>query len=79
MVVQKKVITSDEAAALINDGDTVMVGGFLGVGTPETIVDAIVRRNVKELTVICNDTAFPDRGIGKWIVNKQIKKAIVSI
>jgi len=78
MVVQKKVITSDEAAALINDGDTIMVGGFLGVGTPETIVDAIVRRNVKELTVICNDTAFPDRGIGKWIVNKQIKKAIVS-
>lgn len=78
MVVQKKVITADEAAALINDGDTIMVGGFLAVGTPETIMDALVRRNVKDLTLICNDTGFPDRGTGKLIVNKQIKKAIVS-
>lgn len=73
-----KVITSDEAAAMVNDGDTILMGGFLAVGSPETICDALVRRQVKDLTLICNDTAFPDRGVGKLIANKQFKKAIVS-
>lgn len=73
-----KVITADEAAAMCNDGDTILVGGFLAVGTPETIVDALVKRNVKDLTLICNDTGFPDRGTGKMIVNKQFKRIIVS-
>lgn len=73
-----KVITSDEAAAMVNNGDTLMVGGFLAVGTPETICDALVRRNVKDLTLICNDTGWPDRGVGKLVVNKQLKKVIAS-
>ena len=57
---------------------SVMIGGFMGNGTPEHIMDALVAAKVKDLTVICNDTAFPDRGIGKLIVNRQIKKVIVS-
>lgn len=73
-----KVITSEEAATLVNDGDTILVGGFLAVGTPETIVDALVRKNVKDLTLICNDTGWTDRGVGKMVVNKQFKKVIVS-
>lgn len=73
-----KVITANEAAALINDGDTIMVGGFLGIGSPGTIIDALVEKNVKDLTLICNDTAFPDKMTGKMIVNKQFKKIIVS-
>lgn len=73
-----KVITADEAAALIQDGDTIMVGGFLGIGSPGTICDALVKANVKDLTLICNDTAFPDKMVGKMIVNKQFKKIIVS-
>ncbi len=73
-----KVITADEAAAMVNNGDTLMVGGFLAVGTPETICDALVRRNVKDLTLICNDTAWPERGVGKFVVNKQLKKVIAS-
>lgn len=73
-----KIITSDEAAAMVNHGDILMVGGFLAVGSPETICDALVRRNVKDLTLICNDTGWPDRGVGKLVMNKQLKKVIAS-
>ncbi|MCB8817851.1 CoA transferase subunit A [Desulfosporosinus shakirovi] len=73
-----KVITSDEVAAMVNKGDTIMVGGFLAVGSPETICDALVRRNVKDLSLICNDTGWPDRGAGKLIMNHQFKKVIAS-
>jgi acetate CoA/acetoacetate CoA-transferase alpha subunit len=73
-----KVITSDEAAAMVNNGDTILVGGFMSVGTPETIIDALVRKNVQDITLICNDTAMPDRGVGKMVVNRQFKRIHVS-
>ncbi len=63
---------------MICDGMTLMIGGFLGVGTPEALIDAMVARGVKRLTLIANDTAFPDKGIGKLVVNRQVKKAVVS-
>lgn len=62
----------------ISDGSTIMVGGFLDVGTPETLINALVAKGIKDLTLIANDTAFPDRGVGKLIVNKQVKKVIAS-
>jgi len=55
-----------------------MVGGFLGVGTPERIIDEIVRQKKRDLTVIANDTSTPDRGIGKLVHAKQLRKVIVS-
>ena len=55
-----------------------MVGGFLANGTPNAIVDALAQSGVKNLTLICNDTAYPDRGVGQLIANKQVKKLIVS-
>lgn len=55
---------------------TVMVGGFLGVGAPLQIMDALAESGVKNLTVICNDTAFPDKSLGKLVVNKQIKNSL---
>jgi len=73
-----KLISIDEAVAKIQDGMTVMIGGFLAVGTPEAIIDALVKKGVKDLTIIANDTGFPDRGIGKLIVNKQVKKTNAS-
>ncbi|WP_346884581.1 acetate CoA-transferase subunit alpha [Clostridium sp. UBA4395] len=73
-----KLISIDEAVSKIQDGMTVMIGGFLAVGTPEAIIDALVKKGVKDLTIIANDTGFPDRGIGKLIVNKQVKKTIAS-
>lgn len=74
----KKEISLEQAVAMVKDGMTVMIGGFLGVGAPIQIVDALAESGVKDLTVICNDTAFPDKSLGKLIVNKQIKKVIVS-
>lgn len=73
-----KIITVSEAVSKISDGMTVMVGGFLGAGAPERIIDALVEKGVKNLTLICNDTAFPDKSLGKLIVNRQVSHVIVS-
>jgi acetate CoA/acetoacetate CoA-transferase alpha subunit len=63
---------------MIPDGASLMVGGFMAVGTPERVVDEIVRQNKRDLTIIANDTAAPSRGIGKLIAAKLVRKAIVS-
>lgn len=73
-----KIKSIDEALEYIKDGMTIAVGGFLGVGTPEKLIDAVVSKGVKNITLICNDTAFPDKGVGKWVVNKNVSKVIVS-
>jgi acetate CoA/acetoacetate CoA-transferase alpha subunit len=74
----KKLMNIEEAASHIKDGMTVMLGGFLGVGSPNAIIDQMIENGVKDLTVIANDTSFPDQNIGKLIVNKQVKKVIAS-
>lgn len=73
-----KIISAKEAISYIEDGMTIMIGGFLGVGNPNTLVNELVEKNTKNLTLIANDTSFPEIGLGKLIVNKQIKKALVS-
>ncbi|NLA24668.1 MAG: CoA transferase subunit A [Bacteroidales bacterium] len=75
---KSKIITLEQAVAHVKDGATIMVGGFLGNGDPKKIIDLLVEKNVKNLTIICNDTAFPEVGIGKLIVNRQVKKVITS-
>jgi acetate CoA/acetoacetate CoA-transferase alpha subunit len=65
-----KLISIDDAVGMINDGMTIMVGGFAGVRNPMRIIDAIIEKGVKDITLIANDTAFPEVGIGKLIVNK---------
>ena len=60
-------ISAAAAAALIPDGASVMLGGFMGVGAPERVIDALVARGARRLTVICNDTARPGVGLGKLI------------
>ena len=75
---KKKIVTMDEALSHIKDGMTIFIGGFLGVGTPEKIIDALVEKGVKNLTIIANDTAYLDKGIGKLVVNNQVKKVIAS-
>ncbi|KGG79840.1 acetate CoA-transferase subunit alpha [Caloranaerobacter azorensis] len=75
---KNKLISVEQAVDYIKDGMTVMIGGFLGVGSPNKIIDALVKKGVKDLTLIANDTAFPEVAIGKLIVNKQIKKVIAS-
>ena len=73
-----KVIGIDQAIAHVKDGMTIMVGGFLGCGSAHKLIDALVEKNVKDLTLICNDSGFADVGVGKLVVNKQIKKLIAS-
>jgi acetate CoA/acetoacetate CoA-transferase alpha subunit len=73
-----KLITIDDAVNMIQDGMTIMFGGFLGVKNPFRMVDALVEKGVKDITLIANDTAFPEIGIGKLIVNKQVKRLIAS-
>ncbi|MBP2657080.1 MAG: atoD 4 [Firmicutes bacterium] len=73
-----KVISIDQALDYAKDSSVIMIGGFLGTGTPEILVDALLSRGYKNLTIIGNDTGYPERGIGKLIVNHQVRKAIVS-
>lgn len=73
-----KTISLESAVAMIPDGASLMVGGFMAVGTPERIVDELVRQAKRELTVIANDTAAPGRGIGKLIDARLVRKAAVS-
>ena len=73
-----KFISIEEAISKVKDGMTIMVGGFLANGTPNKIVDALAKSGVKNLTLICNDTAYPDKGVGQLIANKQVKKLFVS-
>lgn len=73
-----KIITVEEAVKKINDGMTIMIGGFLAAGSPHAIIKGLVEKNVKNLTLIVNDTGFADKGIGLLISNRQVKKVIAS-
>ncbi len=74
----KDVLTPTQAAQKVKDGMTVMVGGFIAVGTPHRIIEALVGEPVKDLTLIVNDTAFPDSGVGKMVAADQLQKVIAS-
>ena len=84
-----KVITADEAVAGVEDGMTIMVGGFLATGSPEILMDALVRKGVKHLTVIGNDGGLAEgqpangpgktpRGIGKLLEHHMVDHIIAS-
>jgi acetate CoA/acetoacetate CoA-transferase alpha subunit len=75
---QMKTLPLHDAVNKIPNGATLMIGGFMGVGTPERIVDELVRQKKRDLVVIANDTAKPGVGIGKLISAKLIRTAIVS-
>src|SRR5271157_1352765 len=74
----KTVISPDHAAELIPDGAVCLIGGFMGGGSPHRLIDALVRRGVKNLTVVANDTAMPGKGIGKLITAGAVSKLIAS-
>lgn len=73
-----KLITAEEAAAMIRPHSRVAIGGFLAVGAPETIIDAIVACGTKDLHIIVIASDWEKRGIGKLVVNHQVKSAQVS-
>lgn len=73
-----KVVKFRDLKSIFKDGMTIMIGGFLDCGTPDGLIDMLINLNTKNLTIIANDTAFPDKGIGKIICNGQAKKVIAS-
>ena len=73
-----KTVPVEEAVALIPDGATLMIGGFMGVGSPERVIDELVRQGKRNLTVIANDTAVPGRGIGKLVDASLVGRTIAS-
>ncbi|MEG0137142.1 MAG: CoA transferase subunit A [Cetobacterium sp.] len=74
----KKLVSVDYAASLIKDGSSLMTGGFLKCGSPKEVIEKLLENGTKDLTLIANDTSFPEFERGKLVVNKRIKKAIVS-
>jgi acetate CoA/acetoacetate CoA-transferase alpha subunit len=73
-----EIITAKEAAALVPDGARVMFGGFMGCGNPHTIVDALLEQGVKGITLIANDAALPEVGIGRLVAEKRVRKIIAT-
>jgi acetate CoA/acetoacetate CoA-transferase alpha subunit len=67
-----------DAVALIPDGAVLMIGGFMGVGSPHRLIDELVRQGKKDLTVIANDTARKGVDIGKLIAAKAVKRLVAS-
>lgn len=74
----KKVVCVHDAIELIKDGASVMIGGFLSCGAPDKLIDELVRQGKKNLTMICNDTSYPNVDKGKMIANKLVKKLIAA-
>lgn len=74
-----KIVSVEEAIKNIHDGATIMISGFGGNGAPHTIIDALVKKNVRDLTLICNDSGTKDFGAGRLFSNQQVKRVICSI
>lgn len=73
-----RTVSLGQSVAMIPDGASLMIGGFMAVGTPERIIDEIVRQKKRDLTVIANDTAMSGKGIGKLVDAKLVRKLIAS-
>src|SRR5579859_2855139 len=73
-----KTVDVAEAVARIPNGAALMIGGFMGIGSPERVIDELVRQQKRDLTVIANDTAVPGRGIGKLIDRGMVARTIAS-
>jgi len=74
----KKLIELEEFKNHVFDGMSIMIGGFMVIGTPEFLIDELVKTGVKDLTIICNDAGLPGNGVAKLITNGQVKTLIAS-
>ncbi|MTJ81275.1 MAG: 3-oxoacid CoA-transferase subunit A [Telmatospirillum sp.] len=73
-----KMTTLQSAIEAISPGSSVMIGGFMACGTPHRLIDELVRQGKSDLTIIVNDTARPNVGIGKLITARLVRKVIAS-
>ena len=70
---KNKLISAKEAVTLIKSGDTLMVGGFLKCGTPTQVIQEIIQSDLKDLTLIANDTSYIDSDRGLLVSNRKLK------
>jgi acetate CoA/acetoacetate CoA-transferase alpha subunit len=75
---KKKIISRADFVAKIPNGASILVGGFMNIGTAESIIDEMLKTDVKDLTIICNDAGLPGVGVGKLIDAGKVKKLIAS-
>lgn len=73
-----KQVSPQEAVASINDGAIIMIGGFMSNGTPEILIDALIEKDLKNLTIIANDGGTLDTGIGRLIKTGAVSRLIAS-
>ena len=73
-----KAVSAEEAVAMIPNGASIMVGGFMGVGTPERLLDELVRQRKSGLSLISNDAATPGKGVGKLFDATLVSRVIAS-
>ena len=74
----KKIIAAAEAGKLIGNDVSIMIGGFLKCGSPTKVIEEMLKNGTSGLTLIANDTSYPDSDRGKLVVNRRVKKAIVA-
>ena len=74
----KKIISAAEAGKLIGNDVSIMIGGFLKCGSPTKVIEEMLKNGTSGLTLIANDTSYPDSDRGKLVVNRRVKKAIVA-
>ncbi|MBY6265470.1 3-oxoacid CoA-transferase subunit A [Azospirillum sp. 412522] len=75
---KNKLISLEEAVARIPDGASLLIGGFMAVGGPNRLVDELIRQGKRDLTIIANDTARPNNGLGKLVVEKLVRRVVTS-
>ncbi|QKE74868.1 CoA transferase subunit A [Arthrobacter citreus] len=74
----KKIATMEQILPFFHDEMTLMVGGFGGVGSPPTLLQALLESEIKDIDLICNDTGFPDIGIGRMVRNGRVRSIVTS-
>lgn len=75
-----KLVEMDKVAEIVKNGDVVMIGGFMNCGGPNKLIKNLLeKKELKDLTIICNDNGFTDHpGVGQLVVKKCCKKIIAS-